>query len=55
MAQTTDGTTQVASVTFDISTGGPGGVALNNCSIFINGTATGYDLESRKPTALAVG
>ena len=41
--QTTDGTTQVAGVTFDISTGAPGGGALNNCSIFVNGTGVGYN------------
>lgn len=41
--QTTDGTTQVAAVTFDISTAAPGGGAINNCSIFVNGTAVGYN------------
>lgn len=46
--QTTDGTTQVPAVTFDISTAAPGGGALNNCSIFVNGTGVGYDTTSNK-------
>jgi hypothetical protein len=39
--QTTDATTHVALATFDVSTGGPGGVALNNCSIFITARCSG--------------
>jgi|SRR5579885_957501 len=45
-ATTTDGATQIALVTFDTSTGAPGGTALNNCTIFINGTATGFNSGS---------
>lgn len=45
-ATTTDGTTHVAMATFDVSVGAPGGVALNNCAIFINGNAAGYDTTS---------
>ena len=39
--QTTDAVTQIALATFDVSTGAPGGVALNNCSIFITARCTG--------------
>lgn len=41
--QTTDGTTQVSAVTFNTATGAPGGGALNNCAIFVNGTGVGYN------------
>ncbi len=40
---TTDASTQIALATFDTSTAGPGGVALDNCSIFITGSCTGFN------------
>lgn len=40
---TTDSATAVAISTFDISTGAPGGGALNNCSIFIEGRTSGFN------------
>lgn len=39
---TTDAATQMALVNFDVSTGGPGGTALDNCTIFITARASGY-------------
>lgn len=39
---TTDAATQVPIVTFDIATGGPGGTALDNCTIFVIGRLAGY-------------
>lgn len=50
LAQTTDGATQVPIVTFDVTTGGPGGTALTDCSIFIQGDASGFST-----TATAAG
>lgn len=43
VATTTDATTHGSMATFNISTGGPGGTALNNCAIFIVGDCAGYD------------
>lgn len=43
-AITTDAVTATPIATFDISTGGPGGVALNNCAIFITARCALYDL-----------
>lgn len=45
---TTDNTTHISLATFDISTGGPGGVALNNCSIFIYGRNVGMDTTNNQ-------
>ncbi len=45
-ATTTDGVTQVPCITFDTSTGAPGGGALNNCSLFIITNAVAYDTTS---------
>lgn len=45
-ATTTDGTTQVALCTFDVSTGGPGGSALTNCALYIEGRMAGFDTTS---------
>lgn len=42
-ATTTDGATQVPMTTFNVSTGAPGGTALDNCTIFINGNAAGFN------------
>ena len=42
-AQTTDGTTQTPVATYDISTGAPGGTALNNCTVLISARIAGYD------------
>ena len=39
---TTTSTTLVPIVTFDIATGGPGGTALDNCTIFVVGRLAGY-------------
>lgn len=39
--QTTDAVTPIALATFDVSTGGPGGTALNNYSIFITAKCSG--------------
>lgn len=44
--QTTDGTTQMAVATFDVSTGGPGGTALTDCSIFVQGDTTGFSTSA---------
>jgi hypothetical protein len=46
--QTINGSAQVSAVTFDVSTSAPGGGALNNCSIFVNGTATGLNSGASK-------
>lgn len=43
-AISTDATTHAVMATFDISTGGPGGVALNNCTIFVTARCALYDL-----------
>lgn len=43
---TTDNATQQPLATFDISTGAPGGGALNNCSLFVFSNATAYDTTS---------
>ena len=40
---TTDAVTQTPLCTFDTSTAGPGGTALNNCSIFITARCSLYD------------
>lgn len=40
---TTDAVTQTPLVTFDTSTAGPNGTALNNCSIFIVARCSLYD------------
>lgn len=40
---TTDAGTQQALATFDVSTAGPGGTALNNCSIFVTARCSGFD------------
>lgn len=42
-AVTTDAGTQTPVVTFDLSTAAPGGGAFNNCTIFVNGNAVGWD------------
>lgn len=39
---TTDAATQQPLCTFNVSTAGPNGTALDNCSIFIIGRCTGY-------------
>jgi len=39
---TTDAGTQIALATFNVSTGGPGGTALDNCSIFITARCVGF-------------
>lgn len=41
-ATTTDAATQQAVATFDVSTAGPNGTALDECSIFIVGKCTGF-------------
>lgn len=41
-AQSTDAVTNVPTVTFDVSTGGPGGTALTNCVLFIQGDSEGF-------------
>ncbi len=46
--QTTDGTTQVVMVSLNTATAAPGGGALNNCSIFVNGTGVGFNSGSGK-------
>lgn len=38
----TDGSTKIALATFDIATGGPGGTALVNCSIFVTARCSGH-------------
>lgn len=43
--QTTDAT-PTAIVTFDVTTGGPGGTALTDCSIFIQGDVAGFSTSA---------
>lgn len=45
-ATTTDGTTQVPLCTFNVSTGGPGGTALTNCAMYVEGRMAGFDTTS---------
>lgn len=45
-AITTDSTTHVPLAVFNVSTGAPGGGALNNCSIFVRADCSGYDTTS---------
>ncbi len=53
-ATTTDNTTHVPIVTLDISTGGPGNVALNNCVIFAVAEHAGYDTVAGTAAARSV-
>lgn len=39
---TTTSTTEVTIVSFDVTTGGPGGTALNDCTIFIVARLAGF-------------
>lgn len=40
---TTDAVTQTSLCTFNTATGGPGGTALDNCAMYIEGRVTAYD------------
>lgn len=54
-AITTDAATVTPLATYDISTAGPGGTALNNCTIFVVARCALYDLADGQGGAEMIG